>query len=48
MMEQVCRDYKVAYGLSSVGLRYFNAAGADPEAEIGELRERKHILYRWP
>ena len=45
MIEQVCRDYKVAYGLSSVGLRYFNAAGADPEAEIGELRENEtHII----
>ena len=45
MMEQVCRDYKVAYGLSSVGLRYFNAAGADPEAEIDELREKEtHII----
>ena len=45
MIEQVCRDYKVAYGLSSVGLRYFNAAGADPEAEIGELREKEtHII----
>ena len=45
MMEQVCKDYKTAYGLSSVGLRYFNAAGADPEAEIGELREQEsHII----
>ena len=45
MIEQVCRDYKVAYGLSSVGLRYFNAAGADPEAEVGELREKEtHII----
>jgi len=45
MIEQVCRDYKVAYGLSSVGLRYFNAAGADPEAEVGELRENEtHII----
>ena len=45
MIEQVCRDYKVAYGLSSVGLRYFNAAGADPEAEIGELRKKEtHII----
>ena len=34
-----------AYGLSSVGLRYFNAAGADPESEIGELRENEtHIV----
>ena len=45
MMEQVCRDYKTAYGLSSVGLRYFNAAGADPECEVGELREKEtHII----
>ena len=45
MMEMICRDYMAAYGLSSVGLRYFNAAGADPEAEIGELREKEtHII----
>ena len=45
MLEQLCKDYKVAYGLSSVGLRYFNAAGADPESEIGELREKEtHII----
>ena len=30
MMEQLCRDYHTAYNLSSIGLRYFNAAGADP------------------
>ena len=45
MMEQVCRDYKTAFGLSSVGLRYFNAAGADPEGDVGELREKEtHIV----
>ena len=45
MMEQVCKDYKTAYELSSVGLRYFNAAGADPEGEVGELREKEtHII----
>ena len=45
MMEQICKDYKVAYGLSSVGLRYFNAAGADPEGEVGELRSKEtHII----
>ncbi|MGR3759891.1 UDP-glucose 4-epimerase GalE [Roseobacteraceae bacterium NS-SX3] len=35
--EQMLRDYAAAYGLRSVILRYFNAAGADP---AGELRER--------
>ena len=45
MMEMICKDYLRAYGLSSVGLRYFNAAGADPEAEVGELREKEtHII----
>jgi UDP-glucose-4-epimerase GalE len=28
--------YGEAYGLKSVALRYFNAAGADPEGELGE------------
>jgi UDP-glucose 4-epimerase len=29
-------DYRAAYGLRGVALRYFNAAGADPECEAGE------------
>jgi len=29
-------DYDRAYGLKSVCLRYFNAAGADPEGKFGE------------
>lgn len=36
MIEQVLRDYAAAYDLRSIALRYFNAAGADPEGEIGE------------
>lgn len=36
MVEQILRDYDHAYGLKSVSLRYFNAAGADPEGELGE------------
>ncbi|MBP0582890.1 UDP-glucose 4-epimerase GalE [Labrys sp. LIt4] len=34
--EQALRHYDTAYGLPSVVLRYFNAAGADPDGEIGE------------
>ena len=30
------RDFDTAYGIKSISLRYFNAAGADPEGEIGE------------
>lgn len=36
MIEQILRDFSDAYGLRAVALRYFNAAGADAEAEIGE------------
>ena len=34
--EQILRDYDVAYGLRSVVLRYFNAAGAAPDGVLGE------------
>ncbi len=36
MIEQVLDDYDKAYGLHSTCLRYFNAAGADPDGELGE------------
>ena len=36
MVEKILADYSHAYGLSYVVLRYFNAAGADEDAEIGE------------
>ena len=36
MIEQVLDDYDEAYGLHSTCLRYFNAAGADPDGELGE------------
>lgn len=44
-VEEILKDYHTAYGFSSVSLRYFNAAGADADAEIGELREDEtHII----
>ena len=36
MVEQILKDYDHAYGLKSTCLRYFNAAGADPDGELGE------------
>lgn len=36
MIEKILADYDKAYGLKSVSLRYFNAAGADTEGEVGE------------
>ncbi len=35
-VEQILQDYEGAYGLKSVCLRYFNAAGAHPEGILGE------------
>ena len=39
IIERMLEDYGHAYGLSSVSLRYFNAAGCDPDGEIGEHHE---------
>ncbi|MGW9229665.1 UDP-glucose 4-epimerase GalE [Pseudorhizobium sp. NPDC055634] len=36
IIEQALKDYGTYKGLRSVMLRYFNAAGADPEGRIGE------------
>ena len=36
MVERMLNDYQSAYGLNSVALRYFNAAGADESGDIGE------------
>lgn len=43
--EQVLRWYDSAYGLRSVSLRYFNAAGADPDGHLGELHSPEtHLI----
>lgn len=39
IVEEMLKDFDLAYGLKYVSLRYFNAAGHDPE---GELTERHH------
>ncbi len=36
MVEQILADFERAYGLRSVCLRYFNAAGAQPDGSLGE------------
>jgi UDP-glucose-4-epimerase GalE len=38
-IERALHWYGQAYGLRSVSLRYFNAAGADPDGEIGEMHD---------
>ena len=45
VVEHILADYDRAYGLRSVCLRYFNAAGADPDARIGERHEpESHLI----
>ena len=45
MIEQVLRDYVHAYGLRAAALRYFNAAGADPEGCTGEAHDpESHLI----
>jgi UDP-glucose-4-epimerase GalE len=47
MIERILSDYGSAFGLSSISLRYFNAAGADLDGEIGELRDPEtHLIPR--
>ena len=35
-IEHALPHFETAYGIRSIRLRYFNAAGADPEGELGE------------
>lgn len=43
--EQILRDYDTAYGMRSVALRYFNAAGASPDAALGERHDPEtHLI----
>jgi UDP-arabinose 4-epimerase len=37
VVERALADYERAYGLKWVSMRYFNAAGCDPDGELGEL-----------
>ncbi|MBR0829888.1 UDP-glucose 4-epimerase GalE [Bradyrhizobium manausense] len=47
MIERMLADYRRAYGFGAFCLRYFNAAGADPDGGIGELRDNEtHLIPR--
>ena len=46
-VERALLHYERAYGLTSIALRYFNAAGADPEGELGEDHDpESHLVPR--
>lgn len=45
MVEQLLADVEQPFGIRSAALRYFNAAGADPEGEIGEEHDPEtHLI----
>jgi UDP-glucose 4-epimerase len=44
-IEDILRDFERAYGLRNVIFRYFNVAGADPDAEVGEFHQPEtHLI----
>jgi UDP-glucose-4-epimerase GalE len=46
-VEHALPHYETAYGITSVALRYFNAAGADPDGELGEDHSPEvHVIPR--
>lgn len=45
VIEAVLADLDTAHGIKSVSLRYFNAAGADPDGEVGERHDPEtHLI----
>ena len=47
MVERLLECYGAAYGLAWTALRYFNASGADPEGELGEVHNpESHLIPR--
>jgi len=45
MIEQILEDFSSSYELNSISLRYFNACGADPDSEIGEMHKPEtHLI----
>lgn len=45
MIEDILADFEAAHGLRSVALRYFNAAGASRDRDLGEVHEPEtHLI----
>lgn len=44
-IEDILKDFSTSHGLNHVIFRYFNVAGADPEAEVGEFHQPEtHLI----
>ncbi len=47
VVEHMLEDFRQAHGMRYVVLRYFNAAGADPDGELGEVHDPEpHVIPR--
>lgn len=46
MCETVIADHAQAYGHCGIALRYFNAAGCDPDGELGNIWNDSHLIPR--
>jgi UDP-glucose 4-epimerase len=45
MVEEILKDFELAYGLRYISFRYFNAAGRDPEGDLNERHDPEtHLL----
>jgi hypothetical protein len=45
VVERMLKDAEAAHGTRHVALRYFNAAGCDPDGELGELHQPEtHLI----
>src|SRR3989304_6485204 len=45
VVEHMLKDTEAAHGIRHIALRYFNASGADPDCELGELHEpESHLI----
>jgi UDP-arabinose 4-epimerase len=45
VVERMLKDAEAAHGIRHVALRYFNATGADPDGELGELHQPEtHLI----
>jgi UDP-glucose 4-epimerase len=44
-VERMLNEAEAAYGIRHVVLRYFNAAGADPDRKLGNFYQPERILF---
>lgn len=45
VVERMLKDFESAHGIRHIALRYFNASGADPDGELGELHDPEpHLI----